>query len=281
MDVLRKEACPACRKKGMDTKGDNLAVYKDHSFCYSCHYVEWPRLTAEQLEQKIKMSSATPQPTQEGLRSSNDTEIASNSALSYKKQPPDFSSENFTAVLPAPARLWLAGYGITPEEEKKHHLVYDLERDWLVFPWFLPYRDSPACVAARNFDTKKNSSRWYSFRYKKTYWPFVKNPNAKAILVVEDSVSAIKAARVASTVCLLGSHIPPELFLSFLSQALPVRLWLDRDKAWAATKFTQQALTLGLNCGTIVTPKDPKEYSTSEIKATLDESLSSNTEGIS
>ncbi len=37
--VVRKEACPECRKNGNDTAGDNLAVYDDgHAHCFACSY---------------------------------------------------------------------------------------------------------------------------------------------------------------------------------------------------------------------------------------------------
>lgn len=39
--VIKREACPACREKGDDTTGDNLAVYSDgHSFCFACGHVD-------------------------------------------------------------------------------------------------------------------------------------------------------------------------------------------------------------------------------------------------
>ena len=38
---IRHEACPACKKNGADTKGDNLARYSDGSaYCFSCKYSE-------------------------------------------------------------------------------------------------------------------------------------------------------------------------------------------------------------------------------------------------
>ena len=40
-DFIRHEACPACRKVGTDTDGDNLARYSDGSaYCFKCKYSE-------------------------------------------------------------------------------------------------------------------------------------------------------------------------------------------------------------------------------------------------
>jgi twinkle protein len=42
-DVASKEACPACREKGADNSGDNLARYSDGgAYCFACGYSERP-----------------------------------------------------------------------------------------------------------------------------------------------------------------------------------------------------------------------------------------------
>jgi len=37
-ELIKKTACPKCREKGQDNSGNNLAVYTDGEYCYSCHY---------------------------------------------------------------------------------------------------------------------------------------------------------------------------------------------------------------------------------------------------
>lgn len=58
--VIRKEACPECRSKGYDEKGDNLVRYSDNSaYCFACQYSERgegryngeKRVTHEQTQQ--------------------------------------------------------------------------------------------------------------------------------------------------------------------------------------------------------------------------------------
>jgi len=42
-EFVRHEACPNCRDKGFDSKGDNLARYSDnHAWCFRCSYREAP-----------------------------------------------------------------------------------------------------------------------------------------------------------------------------------------------------------------------------------------------
>lgn len=38
--LLGREPCPSCRSRGEDTTGDNLAVYEDGKYCFSCKYNE-------------------------------------------------------------------------------------------------------------------------------------------------------------------------------------------------------------------------------------------------
>lgn len=40
MKVLKTEQCPSCSEKGLDTSQDNLAVYVDGKYCFSCGYTE-------------------------------------------------------------------------------------------------------------------------------------------------------------------------------------------------------------------------------------------------
>ena len=36
---IKLDKCPKCREQGKDRHGDNLAVYSDGSYCFSCGYV--------------------------------------------------------------------------------------------------------------------------------------------------------------------------------------------------------------------------------------------------
>jgi ribosomal protein S27AE len=43
MTAIKFSACPRCRKRGDDRKGDNLAEYKDNYYCFKCGYYESKR----------------------------------------------------------------------------------------------------------------------------------------------------------------------------------------------------------------------------------------------
>jgi DNA primase len=92
------------------------------------------------------------------------------------------------------------------------------------------------------------------------------------LVCVEDVISAIKIAKSNKNVCvipLLGSIIPLELTETILKRFNKVFIWLDRDKAIEAVKQARNLKQKGIDSDVIITPKDPKEYSTGEINEWL------------
>lgn len=54
IEMSKRQPCPACQENGLDTAGDNLAVYADGKYCQSCGYKE----KLAPMENKIKTMSA-------------------------------------------------------------------------------------------------------------------------------------------------------------------------------------------------------------------------------
>jgi hypothetical protein len=48
MAFVRHIACPSCRKNGGDRDGNNLAIYEDGEYCFSCHYSKKKTTKAEE-----------------------------------------------------------------------------------------------------------------------------------------------------------------------------------------------------------------------------------------
>jgi len=91
------------------------------------------------------------------------------------------------------------------------------------------------------------------------------------IIVVEDSLSAIKVNRVENSMELLGSNLSMHKALRLSRVFSHLTLWLDSDKLLTATKFVNKYSSLFDKCDYIYTEKDPKEYSTEEIRKILNE----------
>lgn len=63
MSLLHKTACPRCQANGNDRSGDNLAVYEDHVYCFSCKYFKGERMevTEEPVVKDFKVLTGSVQ----------------------------------------------------------------------------------------------------------------------------------------------------------------------------------------------------------------------------
>ncbi len=84
--------------------------------------------------------------------------------------------------------------------------------------------------------------------------------NAPTLVLVEDCVSAIKIARQADAMPLLGSSISKEKLARINKFYSNVIFWLDADKYNQAKGLSTTAKFLGLHSRAICTARDPKEY---------------------
>jgi hypothetical protein len=85
-------------------------------------------------------------------------------------------------------------------------------------------------------------------------------------VLCEDYLSAIKIGRNFNAIPLFGTFIPDKLFLSLIPLQPIIKIWLDFNKAQTAIKQTNKGRQWIQSCSTIITEKDPKEYSTEEIQ---------------
>ena len=92
------------------------------------------------------------------------------------------------------------------------------------------------------------------------------NLESTTIIIVEDVVSAIKVSRVANCVALLGSHIPLELLMRLSKRFKTCGVWLDPDKARESILQAGTAKWIFKDSYAILSDKDPKYYSTEEIR---------------
>lgn len=235
--TIAKGKCPACAKYGKDRAGDNLAIYSDgHQFCFACGYY----LPGDPLH-SLKETPVTTTKT-------------------------DFSLPD--DVEPALAGLgwtWLNKYGITPTEVYKYKVLWSEKLQWLIFPYFTD--NELICWQARNFNTNKPYKYLTRGNPADTLWVY--NHSKKQIVLVEDVVSAIKCNRIMDSMPILGSVIS-NLTLTRLKRYYDTLfIWLDPDKHKEAIKFSQTAQLFNFKVTTILSDKDPKDYSNEEINQKL------------
>lgn len=230
--------CPKCADEGKDRNGNNLAVYSDNSqYCFSCgHYVS-----------AKGFSKYTEKVNRDGV------------ALGL---PYDVATE-----LPEVAWNFLRQYALTEQDVKQHVILWSQHWQRLCFPVFGD--DSLLAWQGRYLGTEKGKAKWFSQGDLNNTLHLVGNKKANTIVLTEDLISAIKVGHI-PTLCampIFGSHVSTQrlLRLKKLYGTLNVLIWLDKDKQKESVKFTKNANLLGINSRSIITDKDPKEYTEEEI----------------
>jgi len=212
---------------------DNLGDYDDHQFCFGCGY----RL----IKGDVKSLRAR---------------------LNYRSNSQEIAEEiqdiSVVKDIPPPAMRWLYSYGISRSEIDLYIPGYNLDRDLLIL-----YKDTNYWQA-RSFQGHK--TKYLSMGIK----PLIKYGDSNKVVLVEDILSALKLGRVLCGRPLLGTSIP-KLLVPILKGYSTVYVWLDRDKATLAIQHKRYLQELGINAKVIISPKDPKEYTTEELKEWLKE----------
>jgi len=211
---------------------DNLAEYTENYYCFGCGYTK----------QKTDLNSIRSRLQSQQTMLSDEIDIET------------------TDVIPKEPTQWLLQYGITKQDCEQNHIGWNSERQLLVLV------NTPNYFQARNFND-------YGAKYvSKGKKPLIFYGLGDILICVEDVLSAIKVAKSNNNICttpLLGSIISLELTETILERFKTVYLWLDRDKAIEAVKQARNLKQKGVNADVIITPKDPKEYSTKEINEWL------------
>ena len=139
----------------------------------------------------------------------------------------------------------------------------------LIFPYF----DKTGLVGwqGRYLGELPSKAKWFSQGDLKNINHVVGNPHSNVCIVVEDIVSAIKVGHNPHicAVPLFGSHISLTKALQLKKICSKLFVWLDKDVQCKAVKYAHTAQTIGLPAHNIITDKDPKSYSDTEISEIL------------
>jgi uncharacterized metal-binding protein (TIGR02443 family) len=211
---------------------DNLAEYSDGFYCFGCGY----------KKQKNDLNSVRDRLQSQQAMLSNELDI---------------STTNDIPIVPT---QWLLQYGITQQDVDEYKIGWNPNNQLLVLV------NTPSYYQARNFN---NYGAKYISKGKK---PLLFYGTGDILICVEDVLSAIKIVKSNKNVCatpLLGSIVSSELTETILERFKTVRIWLDRDKAIEAVKQARNLKQKGIDSDVIITPNDPKEYSTGEINEWL------------
>ena len=224
-------ACPICRSRGNDTRGDNLCVYKDgHSYCYACGYF----IPTSETIASVKSKLSKP------LLKLNESKCA---------DLPD----DITGNLALASKVWLMKYNIKHEEMS--NFWWSPSQNQLIFPVF---NDEGLLIfwQARNFGPTPRNKYFSSGSFYEELLLLGDTGDSSHVILVEDVVSSIILAR---------DYLSIPLFGSIVSRDNLIYLWLDADKREEAILIANRAKELGINMGVITSAFDPKCYMYKEI----------------
>jgi hypothetical protein len=229
------EACPSCGSK------DNLGVWDDgHKFCFGCKYYE---------------------PGTNSVHQVFNPQIVKTTIYDY---PYDACED-----IPITPLKWLLNCGITFRLQKDFGIEWSDKREMLC--WKI-YGISGRLLGwqGRCFSPKAKTKYFTQGRIHEDIcliYPW-DNPNNPVILV-EDYISAIRVGQILPCLVLFGCVCSMVTLYALSNRFSSLKVWLDADKLDNARKIASHASIVGLKSKVIYTPKDPKEYSDSDIKKYL------------
>lgn len=238
---LRHEPCEKCGSS--DAKG----VFDDgHTYCWSCNGYKPSEITSGEQAASILLLKS------QGAIDKNNMSL-----------PLDISKD-----IPKLPYQWLKGYGVTNEEMQKHGLLWSESRQMLIFP-FYGEEATVLCWQGRYFPARfpKVFTAGYPDKYTLMYY----NGNTinSSVCLVEDCISAILVARRGDSAPLFGSNLSTHKAIGLSRLYKKLIIWLDADKYATAVTLANKFSVLFEEVKVIYTEKDPKEYSTEEIRKYL------------
>jgi len=235
-EFVRHENCPYCNSR------DNLARYDDgHGYCFGCHYTE--PATEKWLGHKPVLK-----------------------VLTTLRALPDDAKPQIGAT----GWMWLKKYGII--ETETSGFLWSDSKQWLIFT----FKDGNGTIIAwqaRNFNKDRPKPKYLS------YGPIgdilVEFGEGNCCVLTEDVISAIKVGRSTGVVGvpLFGSGIPLKLLTRLYRLFKTVGIWLDSDKTRESLLARSRANQYFPHVFTILTEKDPKEYSDEAINEKICNSM--------
>lgn len=89
-------------------------------------------------------------------------------------------------------------------------------------------------------------------------------------MITEDTLSAIKVARVTNSFSALGTVVQTHKLISLQKKGFnKIYVWLDKDKWKEGREICEKAQWLGMSATAIITDLDPKYYDEDSIRKFL------------
>lgn len=172
---------------------------------------------------------------------------------------------------------WVGKYDITIPELIKHNVKYSKARDQLIFTWYSSDYSVPMLWQARNFSPTAKAkcyTRGEPEQCIPLYTPKLSDcPRLwTGLVLVEDPISAIKVARLTTSMPVLGSSLSLSKIkrLAGLPEAsMGIVVWLDGNMFPKAVEMAERLQHLGCEARAVYTELDPKCYNDEEVKGVI------------
>lgn len=230
---VKHESCPSCGSR------DNLGRYSDGSaFCFGCHYTE--RGTHSPFIGERDRKNETPT---DGIRF------------------PDDATRSIAPV----AAAWLHSFGITGYEAIRAGIKWSPSWEQLCIPFY--DRDGQlCCIQSKNFNHKRASkAKYYNIGNKDESFTRY-GTRGTTLVLVEDTLSALKIGRQSVSMPLLGTSISKNKLAALRPFYEELIVWLDSDKWREARAIADAAALLGFKTSSRYTEYDPKTYTDEQIQ---------------
>ena len=238
---LHHAPCPNCRSK------DNLGIWDDHAYCFGCGYQErWDKgLNLERMKY-------------------NKNKDINPNVISL---PLDYNTD-----LPDIAWAWLNNYGLTIDEVYNYKLGWSESNQRLIFPVYGQDEELlfwQGRYLGKDPNQRRKINKHITRGKSSDILHILGKPDLDTVVCCEDMISAIKIARICPAWCLFGSVLSTEALTRASRLYQNLGIYLDRDKAIYALRAHLRASLYFRSCFTIITEKDPKWYSTEQIREIL------------
>lgn len=231
--LLYKTRCPKCAEEGKDKRGDNLAVYENGAYCFSCGYY---------VGNRVLFNPTTKPPSKKDI----------------------VLPEDITTNLAPIATYWLDQYEITSEEIKQNNLLWSSSKQYLIFPIFI--KGNLEAWLGRYLGDKDEHPKWITFGINNQLFYWCGSRSNHSICLVEDIVSAIKVSRFVNCMPLFNAHISKQRLAKLQELGYTdLFIWLDPDKRKESIQYADWANLYGFKTKVIFSDKDPKECNESFI----------------
>lgn len=252
---IRYDNCPFC---GERVRGKGFVVTRTKNgfflWCFRCHahrHVTRDGISLSGIRRYLK-----------ARENSHETTEVQNLKHNTVTLPSDFTTD-----IPLAGKLWLIKGGVTDAEIKQYRFGYSPSLDRVILPvWG---EEGLLYWQGRALTQRDGVPKYINVTTKRKSVYFVVNMDSDTTVLVEDILSALAVARAgANSLALLGSSM--NMGVQEFIKTNKVRVWLDPDKRKECIRYAKMLSAYGFKASPVVlTTKDPKEYSTDEIRNIL------------